>query len=106
MLSCVQRILGGARHVNDRYSSEEFREFRDENLVQLAVQYARVSAYTVQLHCWTYGTVAQSECLYNYTVVHTVQLPSISACAICCTVLYCMSMYMPTYIMYVRMQLN
>ena len=49
MLSCVQRILGGSRHVNDRYSSEEFRQFRDENLVQLAVQYARVSDCTTTL---------------------------------------------------------
>ena len=39
----LQRILGGPRYVDDRYRSEEFRWFRDENVVQLAANYARVS---------------------------------------------------------------
>ena len=40
----LQRILGGPRYVDDRYRSEEFRWFRDENVVQLAANYARVSS--------------------------------------------------------------
>ena len=44
LMFCPQRVLGGVRSVERRYSSEEFRQFREENLVQLAVQYARVSA--------------------------------------------------------------
>ena len=41
--SSSQRILGGPRYVDNRYRSEEFRWFRDENVVQLATNYARVS---------------------------------------------------------------
>ena len=42
----LQRILGGPRYVDDRYQSEEFRWFREENAVRLAANYARVRRHT------------------------------------------------------------
>ena len=40
---CLQEILGGIHVAAERYHADFFEKFRSKNIVELAVDYARVS---------------------------------------------------------------
>jgi len=46
---CVQEILGGQYVAVEKYNAEFFQRFRTENIVELTIDYARVSCCSLAL---------------------------------------------------------
>ena len=48
---CMQEILGGQYVAVEKYDAQFFPRFRSENIVELTVDYARVSCFLTHLSC-------------------------------------------------------